>query len=153
MAKSFRCRLITPDAQVLDAKATAAVLPAWDGQMGILPDRAAFVAKLGPGELRFDFAPDNLPGSSSGGGGGSRAYFVEGGFAHMVKNELMLLATKAIPAESLNENEAQAELAEAAARKDPGTDPAIVEKIRRDREKAAAKLRVARNFKAAGGGI
>lgn len=150
MAKSFRCRLITPDAQVLDAKATSCVLPAWDGQMGILPDRAAFVAKLGPGELRFDFAPSDNPKDI---GGGSRSYFVEGGFAHMVKNELMLLATKAIPAESLSENEAQAELAEATARKDVGTDAAVVEKIRQDREKAAAKLRVARNFKASGSGI
>lgn len=147
--KSFRCRLITPDAQVLDAKASAVVLPAWDGQMGILPDRAAFVAKLGPGELRVDFVPGETPKDM---GGGSRSYFLEGGFAHMVKNELMLLATKAVPAEALSETEAQAELAEANARKD-GTDAAAVEKIRDDREKAAAKLRVARQFKASGGGI
>lgn len=150
MAKSFRCRLITPDAQVLDAKATSCVLPAWDGQMGILPDRAAFVASLGPGELKFDFASSDNPKDV---GGGSRSYFVEGGFAHMVKNELMLLATKAIPAESLSESEAQAELAEANARTNADGNSVVAEKIRTDRDRAAAKLRVARNFKAGGGGI
>jgi len=149
--KSFRCRLITPDAQVLDAKASAAVIPAWDGQMGILPDRAALVAKLGPGELRIDFPPGEGPKDA---GGGSRAYYVEGGFAHMVKNELTLLASKAIPAESLTESEAQAELAEAMARKTEGvTDRAKIERIRIDRERSTAKLRAARHFKSGGGGI
>ncbi|MGE3109738.1 MAG: F0F1 ATP synthase subunit epsilon [Phycisphaerales bacterium] len=153
MAKSFRCRLITPDAQVLDAKASAAVIPAWDGQMGILPDRAAFVAKLGPGELRLDFPPPEPGSSSKEFGGGSRSYFVEGGFAHMVKNELMLLATQAIPAESLIEGDAQAELAEVTARKESASDAASVERLRAQRQRAAAKLRVARNFKASGSGI
>jgi F-type H+-transporting ATPase subunit epsilon len=148
---SFRCRLITPDAQVFDAKATAAIIPAWDGQMGVLPDRAPMVAKLGVGELRVDFPPSDNPKE---GGGGSRAYYVEGGFAHMVKNELTLLASKAIPAEALTESDAQAELAEAMARNtDTTTDAGQVERIRQDRRRAEAKLRTARSFKSRGGGI
>jgi F0F1-type ATP synthase epsilon subunit len=109
------------------------------------------VAKLGPGELRVDFPPGEGPKDF---GGGSRAYYVEGGFAHMVKNELTLLASKAIPAESLTESEAQAELSEAMARKTEGvTDRAVVERIRLDRERATAKLRAARRFKSGGSGI
>jgi len=149
--KTFRCRLITPDAKVLDAKASAAVIPAWDGQMGIQPDRAAMVAKLGPGELRIEFPPAEGPNDI---GGGTRAYFVEGGFAHMIKNELTLLASKAIPEESLTESAAQAELNEVMSRQPTTTmEPARIEKLRMDRVRAEAKLRAARNFRARGGGI
>ncbi len=71
-AKSFRCRLITPVAQVLDEQVVSAVIPAWDGLMGFLPDRAPIVAKLGLGELSLEFA-------DSKGKGGSRSFLVEDG--------------------------------------------------------------------------
>ena len=104
--QTFRCRLITREALVLDEPATAAVIPAWDGLMGVLPGRAPIVAQLGTGELRLDF-PDSGPAK-----GGSRAFFVDDGFVQMVNNELTILAVTAIPAESLSETDAQAELAE-----------------------------------------
>src|SRR5204862_8052155 len=51
VANTFRCRLITPEAQVLDEPAVGAVIPCWDGQLGILAHRAALVTELGTGEL------------------------------------------------------------------------------------------------------
>lgn len=148
MAKTFRCRLITPEAQVLDGPATAAVIPMWDGQMGFLPSRAPIVAKLGLGEMRLDF-PDTEQER-----GGSRAFVVDGGFAHMVNNTLTILASKAIPTETITESEAQAELAEAEARRtDAAADPAQRKAIQHDRERAQVKLRAARAFRAKGGGI
>lgn len=147
-AKSFRCRLITPEAQVLDASTTAAVLPVWDGSMGILPDRAAIVAKLGIGELRLDFA------DTGEGQGGSRSFFVDGGFAQMVNKTLTVLASKAIPAESLTERDAQAEVAAAESRRmEEIADPAQRDKVRQERERARQKLRIAKTFRARGGGI
>jgi F-type H+-transporting ATPase subunit epsilon len=141
---TFRCRLITREAQVLDERATAAVIPAWDGLMGILPNRAPLVAQLGTGELRLDFAE---PGS---GKGGSRAFFVDDGFVQMVNNELTILASTAIPAESLSESEAQAELAEASARNLESLPQVERERVRTRQRKAEAKLRTARTFKARG---
>lgn len=145
---SFHCRLITPDAKVIDEHVASAVFPAWDGLMGIKPNRAPLVTRLGIGELRLTF-----PGKG-GSGGGSRHYFVEGGFAHMVRNRLTLLAQRAVGAEQLTEEDAQAEVAEAEARRiDSSTDPEVAARIRRDRQRAREKLRLARLFKERGGGI
>lgn len=145
--KSFRCRLITPEAQVMDGPVTAAVIPCWDGQMGILTDRAPLVTRLGIGELRLDF-PDT-PQSK----GGSRSYLVEGGFAHMLSNQLTILAERATPAESLSESDAEAQLREAESRLASATEPAQKERAKREVERAKQKVREARAFKARGGGI
>jgi F-type H+-transporting ATPase subunit epsilon len=145
LAKStFRCRLITPEAQVFDDAATAAILPAWDGKIGILPDRAPIVMQLGTGELRVDF-PDS--GQTKG---GSRSFFVDDGFAQMVNNELTILAASAVAAEKLTEADAQAEVAKTAAVRTDGLSAAEVERVRKDRARAAAKLRAARTFSGRG---
>ncbi len=133
--KTFQFRLITPQGKLLDTKASYASLPAHDGLMGILPDRAAMVVKLGIGELSVNCEGDK-------GAGGDRAFVVEEGFAQMVNNRLTILTSRATAAENLTESEAGAELAEANARK-PGTSDAA--KVQRDRQVAQAKVRTARS--------
>jgi F0F1-type ATP synthase epsilon subunit len=146
LAKStFRCRLITPEAQVFDEQATAAVVPAWDGLIGVLPNRAPMVMQMGTGELRVDF-PD-----AGGAKGGSRAFFVDEGFVQMVENELTILAANAVSAERLTETDAQAEYSAANARRTDGLPAAEVERIRKERARASAKLRAAKNFRSQGG--
>jgi F-type H+-transporting ATPase subunit epsilon len=130
VAKTFRCRLITPQARVLDEDATYVQIPLHDGSAGILPRRAAMLGKLGLGELRVDFPA-----------GGSRSYFLDGGFGQMVGDSLTILAKDAIAAERLSEQDAKAELAEAEARKPSGADDAA--KITHDRARARLKLRLA----------
>ena len=46
---SFQCTVVTPEQQVLDETVTQAILPAHDGQMGILTGRAPLLVKLGVG--------------------------------------------------------------------------------------------------------
>jgi F-type H+-transporting ATPase subunit epsilon len=144
--KTFRCRLITPEAQVLDSPVTAAVIPCWDGQMGFLPSRAPIVTRLGVGELRLDFA------DTAQSRGGSRSYLVEGGFAHMLTNHLTILAERATPAEQISESDAQQELA-AVESKLASADALGREKLKKERDRAAERVRAARAFKARGGGI
>ena len=103
-SKAFRCRVVTPAARILDEDAVYASIPAWDGGIGIMVDRAALLTRLGAGELRVDFA------DSAAGKGGSRSYIIEGGFAQMVSNRLTILAEKAVPVESIAVSEAEAEL-------------------------------------------
>jgi F-type H+-transporting ATPase subunit epsilon len=141
---SFRCRLITPEAQVLDNDAVQVIVPAWDGQLGVLPGRAAMVTQLGTGELRVDFA------DSSQGKGGSRSYFVDDGFAQMLEGTLTILASQAIGAERLSESEAQAELASLNNRRTEGMSAADLTIHKKDKVRAEAKLRAARSFKARG---
>ena len=146
-SKTFNCRLITPEAKVLDEPVTQAIVPAWDGQIGFLHNRAPMVTKLGIGELRLDFPDEN------GAAGGSRSYFVEDGFAHMVANNLTILAAGAIAEERLSLAEAEAELAEANARRTEGISAQEAESIRRDRQRAQMKVFLARAFRARGGAI
>jgi F-type H+-transporting ATPase subunit epsilon len=145
--KTFRCRLITPEAQVMDGPVTAAIVPAWDGQIGFLHSRAPIVTRLGIGELRLDFA------DSAQGRGGSRSYLVEGGFAHMLSNNLTILAERATPAESISEPEAQKELAAADAKLNAAPAGPQRERAKKDRDRAAQKLSAAKGFRTRGGGI
>jgi F-type H+-transporting ATPase subunit epsilon len=149
VAKTFRCRLITPAAQVLDEPVTYASVPAWDGLFGVLPGRAPIVAKLGLGELRLDF-PDS--GSAKG---GSRTFLVEDGFVQMVNDKLTILATKAFPVEGISDGEAEKELADAerATPKSAEGSQRRLEQERIEKDKARARAKVALARKAGGRGI
>lgn len=141
MAKSFRCRLVTPTASVFDEAVTYASIPAWDGLFGVLPGRAPILARMGAGELRVDF-PDSAKGQ-----GGSRSYFVEGGFVQMAGEQLMVLAERATPAEQISATDAQKELDALMAKSIPENVPdrqAKVDRLSRDRERARKKIALAR---------
>ena len=124
---SFQCIIVTPEAQVLDEPVSQAVLPAHDGQIGILTGRAPLLVKLGAGELTIT-AP-----------GGARRFFVDGGVAQMKDNKLTVLTDTALPPEQIDAEEARAELAEATA--EQPTEPAA--RASRDRRIARAKGKLA----------
>lgn len=102
MANTFQCALVTPQKQVLDEPLTYASIPAWDGQIGIAPGRAALLVKLGDGVLRLDFD-----------GGESRWFFLAGGFAQMKDNRLSLLTDEAVLADEIVREEVGKALEEA----------------------------------------
>lgn len=83
---AFRCVIVTPEQQVLDESATQAIVPAWDGQIGILTGRAPLLTKLGSGPMRVD-----LPG------GQRRTFRINGGIAQMKDNRLTILSEEATP--------------------------------------------------------
>jgi F-type H+-transporting ATPase subunit epsilon len=103
---SFKCVVVTPEHQVLDETVSQVILPAHDGQIGILTDRAPLLLKLGVGEMRV-----------SATGGKDRVYLVDGGVAQMKDNNLTVLTQHATPASQLNSEDAKAALAEATARR------------------------------------
>ncbi|HMO25440.1 MAG TPA: F0F1 ATP synthase subunit epsilon, partial [Tepidisphaeraceae bacterium] len=53
---SLQCEIVTPDKQTFSQPVNAAVLPAHDGYIGILPGRAPLLVKLGAGGLAVDVA-------------------------------------------------------------------------------------------------
>lgn len=77
---SFRCVVVTPEQQQLDEQASQVILPAHDGLIGILTDRAPLLVKLGKGALRVDIA-----------GGQQKTFSVDGGIAQMKDNVLTVL--------------------------------------------------------------
>ena len=81
---AFKCVVVTPEQQMFDETITQAIVPAHDGQIGILTDRAPLLVKLGTGELRLDLA-----------GGQSRRFTINGGIAQMKDNVLTILTNEA----------------------------------------------------------
>lgn len=130
MPGTFRCSVVTPEAPVAEEECRHVAIPAWDGSIGILHDRAPLLAKLGAGALRLELQ-----------NGTSRAFFVSGGFAQMKDNRLTVLTDEAIPAEQITRTDAEAALREAEARR--GDTPAEAERRRKDLDRARAMLTLA----------
>lgn len=130
MAETFQCTVVTPEQQVFDEPVQYASLPGWDGQVGVMHNRAPLLVKLGEGPLRVDDAT-----------GHSRWFYVGGGFAQMKDNRLTLLTSRALPAAQISEAEARAALKEAEALV-PTTDEGFARK-ERDLAKARAMLAAA----------
>lgn len=127
---SFNCVVVTPEQQALSESIAQAIVPAHDGLIGILTDRAPLLVKLGVGTLRLDLA-----------NGQKRYFFVEGGIAQMKDNQLTILTNEAIPASEIDAETARAEFAEATAR--VATDPASQEQRQRQLDRARAKQQLA----------
>lgn len=129
VAKTFRCTIVTPADSIFDDEVGYASVPAWDGQVGVMVGASPMLCRLGTGGLRLDLSD-----------GGKRFFYVDGGFAQVQGDVLTLLADRAVPAESLTREEAQAELAEANARvAQAGEDH---QKVTADQQRAMAKLSV-----------
>ena len=102
---AFQCVVVTPEEQTLDESVSQVILPAWDGEIGILTDRAPLLVKLGIGVMRVDVA-----------GGSSRRFMIDGGIAQMKGNRLTVLTNQAIASEDVDLESARAQYAEAEAR-------------------------------------
>ena len=104
---SFQVTVVTPEQQVLDETVSQVILPAHDGQIGILTGRAPLLVKLGQGPMQLD----------GGSGKTQRVFYVEGGIAQMKNNRLTVLTQVAVPSEEIRAETARAELAEATAQR------------------------------------
>jgi F-type H+-transporting ATPase subunit epsilon len=102
VAGTFRIAVVTPEREVLAAEAKFAALPTFDGEMGILPKRAALLVQLGSGLLRVD-----------GADGERHRLFVSGGFAQMVEDRLTVLTEEAVDPDRLSGQAAGESLAAA----------------------------------------
>ncbi|MFG0250723.1 MAG: ATP synthase F1 subunit epsilon [Phycisphaeraceae bacterium JB051] len=130
MATSFQCTLVTPERQLVDQQVKYASVPAWDGLLGVEPQRAPLMIKLGAGALRLDDES-----------GQSQTYFVSGGFAQMKDNKLSLIADAALPADQIDKAAAQAELNAALEEKAVGEEAIALKKSKV--QAARAKLHIA----------
>jgi F-type H+-transporting ATPase subunit epsilon len=132
VSKTFPCKIVTPSQEAFNGEATYVSFPAWDGQYGMQKGLAPLLSTLAPGSLRIDAEE-----------GGSRWYLIEGGFAHVDGEGLTLVTEGAIPADTLNLEEAKAELAEANTR--VTSDDKDREKVDRDKRIAMAKVALAKS--------
>ena len=126
----LQCIVVTPEATVRDGPADFVAVPLDDGELGIAPDHAPMIGRLGCGELRIR-SGDQL----------SR-YYVEGGFVEVVGNTVTVLTGRVIPADQLDAAVVEEQLVAVQSRRATSPDAMLA------RDKAAAqaraKLRVAR---------
>jgi F-type H+-transporting ATPase subunit epsilon len=72
--------VISPSASIFDGEAASVIAPAYDGQVGILPNHAPFMTLLGEGTLQVRAA------------GAEHRYRVKGGFLQAVHNTVRVVA-------------------------------------------------------------
>jgi F-type H+-transporting ATPase subunit epsilon len=71
--------VISPEASMFDGEADAVVAPAFDGQVGILPNHAPFMTLLGEGSLTVRRA------------GTASRFSIRGGFMQVVDNRVRVV--------------------------------------------------------------
>jgi F-type H+-transporting ATPase subunit epsilon len=76
----MRVLVISPERAVYDGEADAVTAPCYDGEVGILPRHAPFMALLGFGTLTVRS------------GAATRSFRVQGGFLQVVSNTVRVVA-------------------------------------------------------------
>jgi F-type H+-transporting ATPase subunit epsilon len=95
----IRVVVVTPERTEVDRVVDSAVLPMYDGELGIQTGRAPLIGRLGYGEMRLQTAA------------GTEAFFIDGGFAQVENNVVSVLTARALPAKSISVETAKSELA------------------------------------------
>jgi F-type H+-transporting ATPase subunit epsilon len=103
-AHTIKVVLVTPEKTLLDADATSLRFPLEDGQIGILPNRAPMVGRLGSGELKIHA------------GNTDQYFFIEGGFCQVKGETVTILTNRAIASSQLNVAKLDEELRKVEAR-------------------------------------
>jgi len=98
MANTIHMTIVTPAERAFEGDAVSIVVPAFDGEMGVMANHAAIISLLGHGELRHTDA-----------GGVTRKIALRGGFVQVRDNRLNVLTEAAVPAENLATDKLEAE--------------------------------------------
>lgn len=134
--KHLTLELVTPEKVAWSAPADFVVLPAAEGEMGVLPGHQPFLVRLAPGEVRITEK------------GQVRRFAVSGGFAEIKDDAIALFAETAEMAEQIDSERAHQALERAKlAQTKPGMDPMQMAEIDAAIRRAQARLRVSRRVK------
>ncbi|MBL4848742.1 MAG: ATP synthase F1 subunit epsilon [Planctomycetes bacterium] len=125
----MQVKVVTPDSSFFDGEADSCVLPAFDGEVGILAGHAPMIARMGHGVARVSVA------------GKTTRVAVYGGFVKVQDNVVLVLAGGAAAEDASDRATADKELAavqgDFSKARESGADPAVLadfeEKIRRGR--------------------
>jgi F-type H+-transporting ATPase subunit epsilon len=82
----LKVSVISPERVLFEGEASSVVVPAFDGEVGILQGHAPMITLLGKGSLRLD------------GGAGAKRFDIEGGFLQVVDNNVRVVTEKATAA-------------------------------------------------------
>jgi len=101
---SFQLELVSPEKLLLSRAVDIAVIPAAEGELGVLAGHAPMIVALRGGVI-----------SVREGGQVTDQLFVAGGFAEVAPDRVTILADEATPVATLSKSDAERRLAEAEA--------------------------------------
>ena len=104
MADTFQLELVSPERLLLSRQVEMAVIPAAEGEMGVLAGHAPMIVALRGGVI-----------SVRENGAESERLFVAGGFAEVLPDRCTVLADEATPLAEVSRGEAERRLAAAEA--------------------------------------
>ena len=81
MSRALKVSVISPEATLFEGEAPSVIAPAFDGEVGILPQHAPMVTTLGRGVLRV--------------GEGKTRFQIEGGFLQVVDDVVRVVTEHA----------------------------------------------------------
>jgi len=125
---TLQCVVVTPERAVLDQTVDFVALPLYDGELGVLPGRAALIGRLGYGELRIRHGEQ------------TQRYYVDGGFAQVRSNVITVLTPRAIKSADIDKSAAEQALQAAHG---ITTTPEAQDAQLKAQERARGQLRVA----------
>ncbi|MBI4060236.1 MAG: ATP synthase F1 subunit epsilon [Elusimicrobia bacterium] len=133
--KRLTLELVTPEKVAWSAPADFVVLPAHEGEMGVLPGHQSFLVQLTAGEVRVTA------------GGEVKHFAVSGGFAEIKNNTVSLFAETAEDAGQIDAERAHQALEKAKASVKPGLDPMQLAAMEAAIRRAQVRVRVSRRGK------
>lgn len=96
------CDIVTPAAKLYSNDAYMVVVPGVEGEMGFLQGHVPLVSVLADGVVRIQI--EN--------GGETKRFALQGGYVQVTGQKVIILADRALPAESIDVDKARADLAE-----------------------------------------
>ena len=93
--------IVTPEASIFSGRAKEVLLPAWEGELGVLPDHDALLTLVKAGRAVVYTTE------------GTRHWIIGRGFADLGQDHVTLLTDRAVPIEQVDKAEATKLLAEA----------------------------------------
>ncbi len=94
--KTLQLEIVTPDGRTYQGPVESLVLPAWEGQLGVMPGHEPLVAVMKPGAMRFHAD------------GKDEWLAVSGGFAQIGPKKVVVLAETAEMASAIDSVRAKA---------------------------------------------
>ena len=101
---TFDLELVSPEKLLLSRPVEMAIIPAAEGDMGILPGHSPMIVALKGGVIEV-----------RGGGSATERLFVAGGFAEITPTRVTVLADEATPVAQISRAQAEAAVREAEA--------------------------------------
>ena len=135
--KTFHCDLIDPTGKLLDCRTTSVVLPAHDGQIGILYNHLPMLCQLGLGIVRVAQGTDAQS---------QVLFFVDGGFVLVASNSVTIVAYEAFSIEGLERQKVEV-LIERTARSLPGAPLSASQRLH-ENERLRALRKIAESLPA-----